>query len=719
MISTAIGLSFTVVSGPSNGLLSGTAPNLTYTPAADFNGSDSFTFTANDGTVDSAIATVSITISAGNDDPVAIAQSLTTAEDAPLAIALAGTDSDGDALTYSASTPANGTLTGTAPNLTYTPAPDFNGSDGFSFTVDDGTSTGSALVSINVSAVNDAPIVAAVPAPITAIEDSGTVTANIAGMFDDVDLTREGDSLTLSVSGVSNASMFTPPPTIGGTTLTMPLAPDQNGTVTVTLRAQDASGTGVTGDVTLNVTPVNDAPTVTTPIPDQNPPEDSPPIVLDLSPHFGDVDGATNGDTLTYSVTMNDNAAIVSTAVAGSNLTLTFPPNVNGVAHITVHAQDAAGASIDDTFTVTVDSVDDTPVAADDSATMNEDEGMLSIDVLANDTHGDDPTTIVNAGTTVTIAGVPYPNSSETTPTSVLDATGTTVTLPNGSLVINGNSIEYTPKQDFNGTDHFSYTIRDADGQTSTATVTVVVNSVNDAPVQSSTVSYTVVQGSFLDILAAGGIASHGFDADTDAITVIQDTAPNSIGMGYAGTTLGVQPDGAFLYTPDVTFVGSDSFVIRLYDGVTTSGPINVIVNVTAAAPPPPPPPAGEVEFNFNLAKVPLEDAISSEANVLVIMDDSGSMDWAVMTDGAEGEFWLTNAGIKDSTRRYRDDGISVHHAADAPTSTATRPFCRRRRRSRPTRRSTATTTVCGAVGTRSTTPSTTTRRCATSRGSG
>ena len=55
------------------------------------------------------------------------------------------------------------------------------------------------------------------------------------------------------------------------------------------------------------------------------------------------------------------------------------------------------------------------------------------------------------------------------------------------------------------------------------------------------------------------------------------------------------------------------------------------------------------MEFNFDLAKIPLKDAISSEANVLVIMDDSGSMDWAVMTDGAEGEFWLTNAGIKDT----------------------------------------------------------------------
>ncbi len=71
--------------------------------------------------------------------------------------------------------------------------------------------------------------------------------------------------------------------------------------------------------------------------------------------------------------------------------------------------------------------------------------------------------------------------------------------------------------------------------------------------------------------MPAGGIVSHGFDADSDTITVVQDTVPASIGMGYAGTTLGVQPDGSFLYTPDVTFVGTDTFVIRLFDGVATS----------------------------------------------------------------------------------------------------------------------------------------------------
>ena len=66
---------------PAHGTLSGTAPNLTYTPAANYNGADSFTFKVNDGTVDSAAATVSITVTAVNDAPVADAQSVTTAED--------------------------------------------------------------------------------------------------------------------------------------------------------------------------------------------------------------------------------------------------------------------------------------------------------------------------------------------------------------------------------------------------------------------------------------------------------------------------------------------------------------------------------------------------------------------------------------------------------------------------------------------------------------
>jgi hypothetical protein len=80
-------------------------------------------------------------------------------EDTPIEIVLSGRDSDNDPITYSISDePNNGTLTGVPPNLTYTPNADFNGLDRFVFTVDDGQATRSAVVSIEVAPVNDAPI---------------------------------------------------------------------------------------------------------------------------------------------------------------------------------------------------------------------------------------------------------------------------------------------------------------------------------------------------------------------------------------------------------------------------------------------------------------------------------------------------------------------------------------------------------------------------------
>ena len=153
-------LTYSVVTNPAHGTLSGTAPNLTYTPAANYNGADSFTFKVNDGKVDSAAATVSITVTAVNDAPVANAQSVTTNEDTAKAITLTGSDVDGNPLTYSVVTqPGHGTLAGTAPNLTYTPAANYNGADSFTFKVNDGTvDSASATVSITVTPVNDAPV---------------------------------------------------------------------------------------------------------------------------------------------------------------------------------------------------------------------------------------------------------------------------------------------------------------------------------------------------------------------------------------------------------------------------------------------------------------------------------------------------------------------------------------------------------------------------------
>src|SRR4029450_6757832 len=93
------------VSGPAHGSLTlNVNGSLTYTPAANYNGPDSFTYKANDGTVDSNVATVSLTVNAVNDAPVAVNDSYNTNEDAPLNISAPGvlsndTDVDGNSLT--------------------------------------------------------------------------------------------------------------------------------------------------------------------------------------------------------------------------------------------------------------------------------------------------------------------------------------------------------------------------------------------------------------------------------------------------------------------------------------------------------------------------------------------------------------------------------------------------------------------------------------------
>jgi Big-like domain-containing protein len=83
-------LTFTVVGNPSHGALSGVLPNLTYTPAPNYFGPDSFTFKVNDGTEDSTLASVNLTVENVNDAPEATGDAYSTVEDTLLTIALPG-----------------------------------------------------------------------------------------------------------------------------------------------------------------------------------------------------------------------------------------------------------------------------------------------------------------------------------------------------------------------------------------------------------------------------------------------------------------------------------------------------------------------------------------------------------------------------------------------------------------------------------------------------
>ncbi|OQB01452.1 MAG: Aminopeptidase S [Chloroflexi bacterium ADurb.Bin222] len=153
-------LSYAVATQPANGVLSGIAPNLIYTPFPGYVGTDSFTFTVSDGQATSLPATVSITVTPNNAPPVANPKSVLANEDTAVTIILTGSDPDGDLLTYSvASNPSQGVLSGSAPLLTYKPAANYSGPDSFTFTVSDGRATSApAVVSITVNPVNDAPV---------------------------------------------------------------------------------------------------------------------------------------------------------------------------------------------------------------------------------------------------------------------------------------------------------------------------------------------------------------------------------------------------------------------------------------------------------------------------------------------------------------------------------------------------------------------------------
>ncbi|MEO3761722.1 Ig-like domain-containing protein, partial [Mycobacterium sp. B14F4] len=145
----------------------------TYTPNPNFNGTDEFTYIAFDGTDNFITATVTITVTPVNDAPIAADDTATTTEDTPVTIDVLANDTDPDADTLTAlviSGPTNGTLAPTPDGaFTYTPNPNFNGTDEFTYIAFDGTDNFiTATVTISITEVNDSPV---------AVDDAYTVGA--------------------------------------------------------------------------------------------------------------------------------------------------------------------------------------------------------------------------------------------------------------------------------------------------------------------------------------------------------------------------------------------------------------------------------------------------------------------------------------------------------------------------------------------------------------
>ena len=334
-------LTYSIVSGASHGTASVVSGQLHYSPAANYNGSDSFTYKANDGLLDSNTATVNVTVNAVNDAPVCSNVSLTTDEDTPGDVAPNCTDVDGDSLTYSiVSGASHGTASVVSGQLHYSPAANYNGSDSFTYKANDGLlDSNTATVNVTVNAVNDAPVCSNVS--LTTDEDTpGDVAPNCS----DVD----GDSLTYSiVSGASHGTASV----VSGQLHYSPAA-NYNGSDSFTYKANDGLLDSNTATVNVTVNAVNDAPVVTLTGPTGHVDEGS-------SFHFTytttDPDtGETFSDTITGCPGSVTNDVIDATTGDGS-FDCTFPdgPSTHTV-KVTVSDGELTGS---DQASVTVDNV--------------------------------------------------------------------------------------------------------------------------------------------------------------------------------------------------------------------------------------------------------------------------------------------------------------------------------------------------------------------------
>ena len=353
-------LTYAVVAAPAHGTVTLSGATYTYTPGANYNGTDRFTFTANDGTATSNVATVSLNVAAVNDAPTIILDqgNVSTAEDAAYSLSFAGRfgDVDGDTLTYSGNflpawlsiDPATGLLSGTPSNSDV-------GSYDISITASDGQLSISDSFTITVTNVNDAPVVVIALANQASPEDTAVSFTLPAGTFTDVDA---GDALTLSATLAGGAAL---PSWLSFNAVTRAFAGTPplnfNGNLAVQVTATDSGSLAASSTFTLAITAVNDAPVVAVLIPDRTTAEDAAFSYTLPAGTFTDVDNSTL--TLTASALpgwLSFNAA-----------TRTFsgtPTNANvGTVNVTVTASDGS-LSVSDVFAITVTNTNDAPTVA-------------------------------------------------------------------------------------------------------------------------------------------------------------------------------------------------------------------------------------------------------------------------------------------------------------------------------------------------------------------
>lgn len=498
---------------------------VTYTPNANANGSDSFTYTISDGRGGVDTATVAVTIAPVNDAPDAVDDSATTNEDTAKTVLVRSNDTDIDGNTLTITAVTQGTKGSVSINagtsVTYTPNANATGSDSFTYTISDGDGgTDTATVSITITAVNDVPD--AVNDSVITDED---VAATIAVKSNDTD----GDGDNLTITAVTQGTKGSVVINGDGTVAYTPNA-DVNGTDSFTYTISDGNGGTDTATVSVTITSVNDRPDA---VNDSAVTNEDTPVTVSVRSNDTDVEG---DNLLITDVTQGTKGSVGINN--GATVTYTPNANANGSDSFTYTIWDGNGLTDTATVSITINPVNDPPIAVNDSAATLEDVSV-PISVLANDSDVDGTISV----------------------TSVTQGT-------KGSVTTNGTLVTYIPALNTSGADAFTYTISDGQGGTATAAVTVSVSPVNDAPLAVPDNGATRE-----NVSISISVLANDTDVEGNSLTLVSATTP-------ANGSTSAQPNGTVIYTPQPNFTGTNTFTYTMSDGQGGSsvGQVTVLV---------------------------------------------------------------------------------------------------------------------------------------------
>ncbi|HSC66981.1 MAG TPA: retention module-containing protein, partial [Cellvibrio sp.] len=319
-------------------------------------------------------------------------------------------------------------------------------------------------------------------------------------------------SFTLTIPPVNGAVVLDP---VTGQFSFVPAA-NFSGSDSFVVTVTDGRGNSTTTTVTLNIAPVNDAPT-------------SADISLatdeDVSVSGQIQAQDIEGDTLVYGLSGQPaNGSVTLNAATGA---FVFTPNAdyNGSDAFIVTISDGKGGTTTSKVTIGITPVNDAPTSSDQILTTAEDTDLAG-QITATDLDND------SLSYTVTTA--------PTNGTVLVDQT-------TGAFV-------FKPAANYTGSDTFTVTISDGKGGTTTSKVTIGITPANDAPTSSDQILTTAE-----DTDLAGQITATDLDNDTLSYTVT--TAPTN------GTVLVDQTTGAFVFKPAANYTGSDTFTVTISDG--------------------------------------------------------------------------------------------------------------------------------------------------------